>query len=274
MSLTGITARDTANKGALNSLIQWLGEAKKILVVAAAGNNGSNTAIGDKMYYAGSFSQPNLINVAALSPTGDSLWAGSNYGPTIDIAAPGVNIPCLQPFSNIPLFKSGTSNSTAYVTAAAAILAGYRTTQTFEYATIKAAIINGAMKPLVGSHNVATRGWLNTCGALAYFRTHQIIGQGFISNPTNNNLTTLNTHLQVYPNPFDTSMNAIFTLDVPKKVEISAFNLMGQQVWAQSVNGTAGVNRVSCQMNEITKGMLTVVVKTDDKQWIHKVVKN
>lgn len=270
MSLSGTTVRDTTNKGALNNLIQWLGESKKILVVAAAGNNNTNVSTSDKLYYAGSFSQPNLINVAALSPSGDSLWAASNYGATIDIAAPGVNIPCIQPFST-PVFKSGTSISTAYVTAAAAILASYRSTQTFDFVTIKTAIINGAVKSLIGNRNVSSRGWLNTCGALTYLK------QGLISKiATTNNKNTLKLDdtLQVYPNPFDNEVNIVFTLDTPQSIELHVFNIVGQELWSQSLAGVTGVNQVSCPISNLSKGVFTFMVKTATERWIQKVVKN
>jgi subtilisin family serine protease len=171
ISLSGTTAKDPDNDGALNTLIKWLGVSKGILVVAAAGNDGMNVSVGNKMYYAGSFSQPNLIKVAALMPTGNTLWPMSNYGTTIDIAAPGVDIPCIQPLGDSVL-RSGTSLSTAYVTAVAAILAGYRKTQTFDYLPVKTAILQGATKSLLGSHNVSSNGWVNTCRALVYFKTH------------------------------------------------------------------------------------------------------
>ena len=271
MSLSGTTIRDTTNKGALNNLIQWLGESKKILVVAAAGNNNTNVSTSDKLYYAGSFSQPNLINVAALAPSGDSLWASSNYGATIDIAAPGVNIPCLQPFST-PVFKSGTSISTAYVSAVAAILATYRTTQTFDFVSVKTAIINGAVKSLIGSRNVSSHGWLNTCGALNNLK----LIQGLMSNTTVNNKISyaLGSALQVYPNPFDNEVNIVFSLNAPQRVELHVFNIVGQEVWSQSLTGTTGENQVNCRINNLSKGLFTFVVKTENYQWVQKVVKN
>ncbi|MGB7876846.1 MAG: S8 family peptidase [Anaerolineales bacterium] len=83
------------------------------VVVAAAGNTGSNFVLYPARY-------PNVIAVAKTNSTNN--WDGSNYGPEIDIAAPGTLI-----FSTIVGgydYKSGSSMSTGYVSGLAAILKG------------------------------------------------------------------------------------------------------------------------------------------------------
>lgn len=87
-------------------------EKLNIVVVAAAGNNKTNTDINN--YYPANYGLKNIISVGAVEKNGD--WVSfSNYGSkTVDIAAPGRNV-----FSTLPQNKfgymSGTSQSTAFV---------------------------------------------------------------------------------------------------------------------------------------------------------------
>lgn len=83
------------------------------LVIAAAGNNGSNIAV----YPAG---YENTIAVAALTMD-DELAPLSNYGEWVDVAAPGMNIYSLLPANNYG-YKTGTSFAAAHVSGVAAVL--------------------------------------------------------------------------------------------------------------------------------------------------------
>ncbi|MBC7466447.1 MAG: S8 family serine peptidase [Bdellovibrio sp.] len=89
-----------------------------ILFVAAAGNNNSNMDV--QKYYPASYGLGNIISVAATNNHGDFV-AFSNYGATVDVAAPGKSI-----YSTLPNkgygFMSGTSQSTAFVSGLAASL--------------------------------------------------------------------------------------------------------------------------------------------------------
>jgi subtilisin family serine protease len=81
------------------------------VIVAAAGNGGSNFVLYPARY-------PNVIAVA--STNGSNKWAGSNYGPEIDLAAPGALI-----YSTVVGgygYKSGSSMATGFVSGLAAIL--------------------------------------------------------------------------------------------------------------------------------------------------------
>ena len=58
-----------------------------VLVIAAAGNEGTSTTYG---YYPAALA--NVVAVSAIDSTHDRLAPFSNYGDWIDIAAPGVDI--------------------------------------------------------------------------------------------------------------------------------------------------------------------------------------
>jgi thermitase len=86
---------------------------KGALVVAAAGNNGSDTPV----YPAG---YEHTLAVAALTME-DCLAPLSNYGEWVDVAAPGMNIFSLLPDDNYG-YKTGTSFAAAHVSGVAAVL--------------------------------------------------------------------------------------------------------------------------------------------------------
>ncbi|WP_405743966.1 S8 family serine peptidase [Streptomyces sp. NBC_01525] len=87
---------------------------KGVVVVAAVGNDA-----GPKENYPAAC--PGVIGVGAVDEYGKS-WDGSNYNSSVDIAAPGVDVPVLGGDSSRYGKSSGTSISTAYVSAAAALL--------------------------------------------------------------------------------------------------------------------------------------------------------
>ncbi|WP_044642520.1 S8 family peptidase [Risungbinella massiliensis] len=83
------------------------------VVVAAAGNSGSFAATYPATY-------PNVISVAATNQFDQRAYF-SNFGPWVDVAAPGVDILSTYLASNYA-FLSGTSMATPFVSGLAAIL--------------------------------------------------------------------------------------------------------------------------------------------------------
>ncbi len=91
---------------------------KGITLVAATGNLGTNF-----VYYPARF--PHVIAVAATDQS-NTHWNLSNFGPEVDVSAPGVQI--YSTFrGSIYRYLDGTSMSTAFVSGLAAILRGLPT---------------------------------------------------------------------------------------------------------------------------------------------------
>lgn len=98
-------------------------QSQGILFVAAAGNERSNS---DKhKYFPADYGLPNIISVTAIDPKTQVLNS-SNYGiETVDIAAPGEEIKSTLP-NNSYGTMTGTSQATAWVSGAAAVVMAYK----------------------------------------------------------------------------------------------------------------------------------------------------
>lgn len=115
-----------------------LAEKKGILFVAAAGNERSNS--DQNHYYPADYPLKNIISVTAIDQTTEVL-ASSNYGVlTVDIAAPGQNILSCLPNNSYGLM-TGTSQATAFVTGAAALIMSHKN-QYFKAEDVKKYILS------------------------------------------------------------------------------------------------------------------------------------
>ncbi|HOC92216.1 MAG TPA: S8 family serine peptidase [bacterium] len=111
--------------------------AKNIVTVAAAGNNGASA---DTFYPAAIH---HAISVGATTIT-DSRASYSNFGATVDISAPGDNIYSTAPGGGYA-FKSGTSLSAGYISGLAGLVKTLR--NDIKPQGVKM-LFQGAMKPL------------------------------------------------------------------------------------------------------------------------------
>lgn len=94
-----------------------------MLFVAAAGNERSNSDVAP--YYPADYKLTNIISVTAIDP-GTQVLSSSNYGiESVHIAAPGQNILSTLP-DNKYGFMTGTSQATAFVTGAAAVVMAHK----------------------------------------------------------------------------------------------------------------------------------------------------
>lgn len=105
----------TGGSQAVQDAIRYATE-KGALVVAAAGNGGSNQSFYPAAY-------DNVLAVAALNPD-DTWWDLSNYGDYVDIAAPGVTVYSTLWTVEGPSygFKSGTSMAAPHIAGVAGLL--------------------------------------------------------------------------------------------------------------------------------------------------------
>lgn len=101
-------------------------QASDMVFVAAAGNEGVNNDTTPS--YPANYNLDNIIAVAATDHN-DNLAVFSNFGTSVDIAAPGVDILSTIPYDSYDFFD-GTSMASPHVAGAAALLLGFDSTLT------------------------------------------------------------------------------------------------------------------------------------------------
>lgn len=137
-------------------------EKKGILFVAAAGNERSNS--DQHHYYPADYKLRNIISVTAIDPATQVL-SSSNYGvDTVDIAAPGQNILSCLP-GNSYGYMTGTSQATAFVTGAAALVMAHK--QNFKAEEVKKYILSTGDAQTQLASKTRTSRQLNLFKALA-----------------------------------------------------------------------------------------------------------
>lgn len=130
-----------------------------ITFVAAAGNDGLSNDTDPT--YPASFGLPNVISVAA-SDKSDRLADFSNYGKSVDVAAPGTNI--LSTVGDAFGQMSGTSMASPQVAGIAAVLRSAN--KSLAPAAVKAAIMAGARTNRALSGKIRFGGVADAAGAL------------------------------------------------------------------------------------------------------------
>jgi subtilase family serine protease/subtilisin family serine protease len=147
------------------ALEEAMAGADQPLHICAAGNGNS-----DAPNYPAAFDLPNILSVAATDHS--DLYADfSNYGPTVDLAAPGDAVYSTLPKTNCPLcdpsgygLLNGTSMATPHVAGAVALIAAKYPTLTLQQ--IRDRILSG-LDPLTdGSKLTVSNGRLNVLNTL------------------------------------------------------------------------------------------------------------
>jgi serine protease len=133
--------------------------ANGMLFVAAAGNDSSNNDVVP--FYPANYAAPNVVSVAATDNT-DQLASFSNFGSSVHLAAPGVNI-LSTTIGNTYQYFSGTSMATPHVSGSATLILSKCALDT---AALKATLLNNVDVLPALSGSVGTSGRLNVDKAL------------------------------------------------------------------------------------------------------------
>ena len=159
-----------------------------ILFVAAAGNEASNA--DEAHYYPASYNLPNIVSVTAIDDKGNMV-SSSNWGiNNVDVAAPGRAILSTLP-SNAYGYMTGTSQATAYVSGAAALIMDRK--QYTEALKVKKHILQTGdiIDSLHGRIRTAKK--LNLFKALALSdKDESLLGRTVLLNDVNQNARKIN----------------------------------------------------------------------------------
>lgn len=137
-------------------------KSSKMLFVCSAGNSGADSDVAP--VYPAAYDLDNIISVANLSYDG-TLNSSSNYGSTVDIAAPGTSI-IGYGAENSMYYMTGTSMAAPMVTAAAALVYSYCRNLTLS--EVKDILLSSAQPLPSLSGKVVTGGMLDVGAALTY----------------------------------------------------------------------------------------------------------
>ncbi|HMN95033.1 MAG TPA: S8 family serine peptidase [Phycisphaerales bacterium] len=157
----------------LRIAVQYAAAAGAVMV-AAAGN--SNAAVAFPARW------PETIAVAATDNT-DTRWSSSNFGPELDVAAPGWQIHSLTGTSGYG-YKTGTSMATPHVSGLVAMLRGFD--PSLDAGEIRAIVASGADDVSVPGFDIFTgHGRINAATSMAMARpgpnAGDLNGDGFVN---------------------------------------------------------------------------------------------
>jgi subtilisin family serine protease len=152
-----------------NPLLKEAMESSGILFVCASGNESSHTSVSPT--YPAHFDLDNIISVASIGNSG-RLSYFSNFGDSVDIAAPGEDI-----YSTLPEgkygFLSGTSMSSAFTSGVASLLLSQKGSMTHK--EIKDTLLQHVVQKSILSEKVNTNGLLNAYLALGGERNESFL---------------------------------------------------------------------------------------------------
>lgn len=212
-----------------------------IIVVVSAGNEGADVSNlpGGNNRWPGNFkfranedttmaSLDNLIVVGALNAARNDTASYSNFGPYVDLLAPGTGIRSTLPgglYGNL----SGTSMSTSFVTRLISVIKA-KAPDTPYQEIIRC--IRESTAPVLSSNIVGWNGKLDYEAALACLRL-----EGAIAPPEN----TRPGSIHIYPNPFTEVVNIILEdgNSVFENVTLTVTTMYGGIVYTETCNASA-----------------------------------
>ena len=240
-----------------------------MLFIAAAGNKTQDNDTTSYPAYPASFDCGNLLSVASIDTLG-SLSDFSNWGAnTVDVAAPG-EIIIAPDLTDSIVAKNGSSQATAIVSGIAGLLA--TNLSNFHYSTITCSIINGVDQDTSLNEKNVTSGFIDAENAF-YELTEGNCSQNRIMEDERE--VNTNQKLKIYPNPFRQSFNIEIHIQIPEKVSMQLFDVMGRPVDSHHEYLLAGTHQVNWEIENIQNkpGIYYLYVQIGTEFIIEKIVK-
>jgi|GEM_PF-6536304 len=213
-----------------------------VIIVAGAGNNGN-----DEIYYPAGYE--NVIAVAA-SDMLDERPGFSNYGPWVDITAPGVSIYTTDLDDGFR-YANGTSLSSPIACAVIGLAWSADPSKTREEIID---CVYGSAVPLLWEGS--GRGRVDALSAVECVLEPVLSNSKFEANTT---------EVSLYPNPTDSTFELISSLD-NKIQRVVIYNILGEKV--KEVSHPEG----SISISSLSSGVYQVVADLDNNQAIIKML--
>jgi len=221
-----------------------------VVLVACSGNNNSS-----QLWYPARFAETIAVgsidkNASRSVPFYGASGTGSNYGPELDLVAPGNSILGLDHLSNSYFFKisGGTSNSTAFVSGVCGLLLAQDSSRT--PLQIRQILQQTAMDQIgppnedsLGHDIYFGHGAVNAFAAL----NRQIVSA--------EELISKNVALSIYPNPFQHRLH----LTIPDGASYLQINdLKGSLIFRIEI--ASGLENFSIELQSLEEGMYLLSV--------------
>jgi len=266
----------------LENVIKYAGEECDILIVASAGNDGLQVHgnMADRHWPSNSIWDPsnsdptdNILAVAGLTPSGNTLNSNSNYSNIhIDLAAPWNENTTLAGSTNGFNLVGGTSFATPQVSRAAALL--FNKYPNASYFAVKYALMNGVdILPNSDSSLLVSGGRINYAKADSILN---IISNRSACTPniivSTEKVKKLEEQIKIYPNPVADILTLEFNYGLTvNNIELRMFNLSGQEFDYQSL--PSGTTSTNINMATLSAGVYFLQITVDEKQYSQKVIK-
>ena len=98
-----------------------------------------------------------------------------------------------------------------------------------------------------------------------------VIAAGWFNSGVNNS-KKLDASIVAFPNPTSDVTNLNITMNNASKAEIKLVNMLGQTVRTMSVELTAGANKVSMNVADLSAGLYSVVLTSNGKSATEKIM--
>lgn len=230
-------------------------QSRGIFMVAAAGNDDS-----DSEFYPAAY--PYVFSVGATDPN-DNKASFSNYGSTIDVMAPGLNIYSTYFQTNSTYGNlSGTSMSTPLVAGLAGLLLSYDSS--ISVADLKAFLRDGCDN--IDAQNPT---YINDIGSgrINAFKSLQLA-----AGLTLEEIDTDNFNFVLYPNPSSDFVNFKPNQALPKPSTITLYDMQGKIALEQEVGIVFAGGKQKVDVKNLKQGLYFFRFQLDDFVETRKII--
>ncbi len=236
------------------------------MVIAAAGNTNKNNDTDQIISFPASYPNENILSVASISCE-NKLSPFSSYGQySVDVGLLGDNIPGSDMNGSV-VYQSGTSYSSANVTALATILATHQAV--FDYQKIKCALINTSTTSSDLFEKVVANGVLNFSAAFNQLSS----GCNTRIDQSSGSLAPQSKPL-FYPNPFSESLQLSINENTKQQIIVSIYDQRGMLMLQDQFHVNKGKKLINlAQSSYLKPGIYYAKVKTINNSSIQIIVK-